>query len=94
MKRNRRVRKAPARKPAEQGVDQRLAALAARTLAGERVECAWELFRLQYFPGWKPPRIAGELGAWARRHGIEVAFDTRRLHNVDMIFLILARCSG
>ena len=94
MKTSRRARKTAARKPGQQGIEQRLDAFAAKVHAGRPVECAWELFRLQYFPGWKPARIAGELGAWQRRHGITVTFDIRKSYNVDMIFMIFTRCSG
>ncbi|MGH8667750.1 MAG: hypothetical protein ACREUN_04265 [Burkholderiales bacterium] len=57
-------------------------------LAGNRIECAWELFRLQYFPGCKPADIAGALGAWSRRQGINVQFEIRKTHNVDIIFMV------
>lgn len=77
-----------------ESVDRRLAALAARALAGEPAECAWELFRLEYFPGWKPARIAAALGAWSRRQGLTVSFEIRKQHNVDIIYMLFARCSG
>ena len=69
-------------------VDQRLSQICVRALAGEHVECAWELFRLQHFPGWKPAEIAGALGAWSRRHAIKVQFGIRKLHKVDVIFMV------
>jgi hypothetical protein len=43
-------------------IDERLAQLAADVQAGKRVECAWELFRLNYFPGWPHERVAAALG--------------------------------
>ena len=69
-------------------VDQRLSQICARALAGEPVECAWEMFRLQHFPGWKPTDIAGALGAWSLRHAIKVEFGIRKLHNLDVIFMV------
>jgi hypothetical protein len=36
----------------------RLAPIAANALAGKYVECSWELFRLQHFPGWPHERVA------------------------------------
>jgi hypothetical protein len=81
-------RKRRARKPARSGVDQRLSQICAKALAGEPVECAWEIFRLQHFPGWKPTDIAGALGAWSLRHGIKVEFGIRKLHSVDVIFMV------
>jgi hypothetical protein len=59
------------------GVDHRLAALAAEIVAGRRVECAWAAFRIVHFPG--DLEAAGELGAWARRSGVGVDFDERKI---------------
>jgi hypothetical protein len=75
----------------DQQIDQRLSRLASPVLAGDRTECAWELFRLQYFPGWKPADIAGALGAWSRRHAINVQFEIRKAHNVDTIYMVFTR---
>ncbi len=75
-------------------IDSRLAGLAARALAGERVECAWELFRLHYFPGWKPARVAGTVAGWSARQAIHVAFETRKMHGVDTIFMIFTAREG
>lgn len=72
----------------DQQIDQRLSRFAAPVLAGNRIECAWELFRLQYFPGWKPAHIAGALGAWSRRQAINLQFEIRKTHNVDTIFMV------
>ena len=49
-------------------IAERLAPIAAKALAGEHVvECAWQLFRLQYFPGWPHERVAAALGLWSTR---------------------------
>ena len=72
-------------------VDRRLAALAARVRNEKEVEYAWELFRLEYFPGWKPARVASALATWSRRHAISVAFRIRKEHDVATIFMVLGR---
>jgi hypothetical protein len=73
-------------------IDQRLSRVAARIRAGERIEDAWELFRLQYFPGWRHTTVAGLLGAWSQRQGIRVQFEVRknRDHDLDTIFIVLS----
>jgi hypothetical protein len=72
---------------AEFTVDERLSALAAKALAGEHVECSWELFRLQYFPGWPNERVAEALGLWSTRTGVRVAFEGRTARNAPVIFV-------
>jgi hypothetical protein len=72
-------------------IDRRLAALAARAQAEKEIEYAWELFRLEYFPGWKPARVAGALAAWSRQHGINVAFRIRKEHDIATIFMVLTK---
>ena len=39
-------------------IDERLAWIVADVRAGKLVECSWELFRLQHFPGWPHERVA------------------------------------
>ena len=100
LKRNAPAAAAAEHEPAQ--IDRQLAGLAARALAGERVECAWELFRLHYFPGWKPARVAGAVAGWSGRQAIHVAFETRNMNGVDTIFMVFTareaapqdRCSG
>jgi hypothetical protein len=66
-------RKAQRRAPYGEGptIDERLAPIAAKALAGQHVECAWEFFCLQYFPGWEHERVAAALGLWSTRQGYE-----------------------
>jgi hypothetical protein len=45
--------------------------------AGKHVECSWEFFRLQHFPGWPHERVAAALGLWSTRQGIKVSFEAR-----------------
>jgi hypothetical protein len=72
-------------------IDQRLSRVAARVQAGGCIEDAWELFRLQYFPGWRHTTVAGLLGTWSQRQGIKVRFEVRkdRDHDLNMIFIVL-----
>jgi|InoplaM3SAM_1038581.scaffolds.fasta_scaffold37868_1 hypothetical protein len=72
-------------------IDRRLAALAVRARNEKEIEYAWELFRLEYFPGWKPARVASALATWSRRHAINVAFRIRKEHDVATIFMVLSR---
>ena len=72
-------------------IDRRLAALAVRVRNEKEIEYAWELFRLEYFPGWKPARVASALATWSRRHAINVAFRIRKEHDVATIFMVLGR---
>ena len=74
---------------AVKGIDERLSKVAAGVLAGHRFEDEWELFRLQYFPGWKHTKVAGTLGAWAQRHGIKVEFEVRKHHDFDLHVLFV-----
>jgi hypothetical protein len=62
-----------------------LAAIAADVRAGKHVECAWELFRLQHFPGWPHERVAAALGLWSTRQGIVVAFESRDIQTARAI---------
>jgi hypothetical protein len=39
--------------------------LVADVRAGKHVECSWEFFRLQHFPGWPRERLAAALGTVA-----------------------------
>jgi hypothetical protein len=41
------------------------------------VECSWELFRLQHFPGWPHERVAAALGLWSTQQGVKVSFEAR-----------------
>jgi hypothetical protein len=68
-----------AQDPDAGGIDERLSQIAAEVLAGQHVEFAWELFRLQYFPGREHEEVAAVLGAWSRRHGIKVRFEGRTM---------------
>jgi hypothetical protein len=72
-------------------IDQRLSKVAARVKAGDCIEDAWELFRLQYFPGWRHTTVAGLLGAWSQRQGIKARFEVRkdRDHDLNIIFIVL-----
>jgi hypothetical protein len=89
--RGRHTRKPPrrARRVAPRGdgptIDERLAAIAADVHAGKYVECAWELFRLQHFPGWPHERVAAVLGLWSTRQGIVVAFVSRDMEAAGAI---------
>jgi hypothetical protein len=60
--------------------------LAAEVLAGKHVECAWELFRLQHFPGWEHEDVAAALGAWATRHGIKVT-EGRTVRKLSVVWV-------
>jgi hypothetical protein len=73
-------------------IDRRLSKLAAQVLAGHHFEDAWELFRLQFFTGWKHTTVAGILGAWSQRQGIKVDFEVRKDQRSDLntIFIVLA----
>jgi hypothetical protein len=91
-RRIRRLRPPSAAEEAER-IDRSLAGFAARVRSGAPLECAWELFRLQYFPGWKPARVAAAVAAWSQREAISVAFEIRKVHSVDIIFMVFT-CSG
>jgi hypothetical protein len=71
------------RGPVADQIDRRLSALAAKVLAGHHVEFAWELFRLQHFPGWDHEEVAAALGAWSRRHGLKVTFEGRTVRDAS-----------
>jgi hypothetical protein len=64
---------------------------AAHVQAGQHHECAWELFRFRHFKGMSHEEAAGALAAWARQQGITVAFELRKVRDVDVIFLCSAR---
>ena len=68
-------------------VDERLSAIAAKALAGEHVECSWELFLLQYFPEWPHERVTAALGLWSTHTGIPVSFEGRPARNAPVIFV-------
>jgi hypothetical protein len=68
----------------EPGFDVRLEPLAAHVLAGHHYECAWELFRFGHFKGLNDDQAARELGALARRQGITVAFEVRKVRGADV----------
>jgi hypothetical protein len=72
-------------------VDQRLSAIAAQALAGHHVESAWELFRLQHFPGWEQQEIAAVLGVWSHRHGIELTFEGRTVQDLQVTWVCFRR---
>ena len=63
----------------ESGLDKRLSAVAAEVIAGRRVEVSWVAFRIVHFPGTDDLEAAGELGAWARRNGVGVDFEERKI---------------
>jgi hypothetical protein len=97
-----RGRRAPRPKPARKArraaprgagptIDERLAPIAADALAGKHVECSWELFRLQHFPGWPHERVAAALGMWSTRLGIRVIFEGRTVNDVPVILVCFAR---
>jgi hypothetical protein len=79
--------RALARDPEADRIDQRLSALAAKVLAGDAVECAWELFRVQYFPGWEHEDVAAALGLWATRTGVKVTFESHEIRGVPVIWV-------
>jgi hypothetical protein len=59
-------------------IEERLAGVRAEALAAKVChELPWELFRLQYFPGWPHERVAAALGIWQRSAGIDVKWDER-----------------
>jgi hypothetical protein len=70
-------------------LDKRLAAHAEYIHAGNYYESAWRLFRLGHFKGLTDEEAARALGAWARTHGIVVAFDVRRFGKDEALFVIL-----
>jgi hypothetical protein len=67
------------------GIDQRLSKIAEEVLAGKHYECAWELFRVQYFPGLEH----AILGAWSTRHGVRVTFEKRTVREMPVIFVCI-----
>jgi hypothetical protein len=75
-------------------LDDRLRQVAAEAGAGRQVEYAWELFRLQYFPGWKHTKVAGALGAWSQRKAIKLEFKVRKVHSLDVIFVVFTAQVG
>jgi hypothetical protein len=54
----------------------------------------WAAFRIVHFPGMDDLEAAGELGAWARRNGVGVDFQERKvriggtLH--DVLYVLFA----
>ena len=76
------------------GPDHRLSALASEVTAGRRVECPWAALRIVHFPNVDDLEAAGELGEWARRNGVEVDFDQRKLRiggiEHDVIYVLFA----
>jgi hypothetical protein len=68
-------------------IDERLAPIAADVLAGNHVECRWELFRLQYFPGWPHERVRAALGLWGLRAGVAVCLERRDVRDSPVIFV-------
>jgi hypothetical protein len=69
------------------GIDERLSKVAEKALAGEHIECAWELFRRQHFPGWPHERIAAALGMWSTRTSIRVSFEGRTVRELPVIYV-------
>jgi hypothetical protein len=63
-------------------------------LAGRRVEVSWVAFRIVHFPGMDDLEAAGELGAWARRCGVGVDFQERKVKigstEHDVLFVLFA----
>ena len=57
--------------------------------AGKVIDCAWELFRLQHFPGHEHEQAAAELSEWAGENGIEVEFHARKVRDRDVVFVLL-----
>jgi hypothetical protein len=68
-------------------IDQRLSEIAQEALAGQHVERPWDLFLVQYFPGWEHEQVAAALGAWSTRQGIRVAFESRPVRDLRVIFV-------
>src|SRR5687767_1624975 len=73
-------------------IDERLAAIAADVRAGKHVECGWELFRLQHFPGWPQERVAAALGLWSTRQSIRVSFEWRDMDAAGAIIPGIVVC--
>lgn len=71
------------------GIDKRLSAVAEYIHAGNYYESAWKLFWLGHFKGLTDEEAARALGAWARAHGIVVAFDVRRVGKDEALYVIL-----
>jgi hypothetical protein len=71
-------------------IDERLAGVAAAIRAGKHLECSWELFRLQHFPGWPHERVAAALGMWSKRAGITVSFEARDIESAGAIIPAIA----
>ncbi len=71
-------------------IDRRLSQVAGEVLGGKYFECPWELFRLQYFPGWEHDRAAGALVQWCARHGFIVRFGPRTVRD-EAIFYVCIR---
>ena len=54
-------------------------ALAAEVISGRRVECPCETMRILHFPNMDDLEAAGELEGWARRNGVGVDFEQRKI---------------
>ena len=71
-----------------------MAAVAAEVIAGRCVEVSWVAFRVVHFPGMDDLEAAGELGAWARRNGVGVGFEERKIRiggtQHDVLFVLFA----
>ena len=70
--------------------DDRLSTLASDVLAGYDYECAWELFRFGHFRGMDDGKSATVLARWARAHCINAAFKTRKVRNLEVMYVCLS----
>lgn len=63
--------------------------IAAQVHAGKHFEDAWELFRVQHFPGRDHEEAAEELAEWALERDLQVDFETRRIRDQLVIFVLI-----
>jgi hypothetical protein len=69
---------------AEASRDERLSAIAAHVLAGQR-----DLFRFGQLKAGSHERAVAELAGWSRRNGLEPSFEVRKVRGVDVVFVVL-----
>lgn len=67
--------------------------LAAEVHAKGAVECPWELFRLQHWPGRDHEDAAAQAAMWADENDIHIDFDIRKREAgrgrlVDVIYVL------
>jgi hypothetical protein len=80
----------PAEEPYTDRVNRQLASIAGWVLEEQiPYDCPWDDFRFMYFRGKDNETAARELGAWADSLGIDVEFEQRREHRLDVIYVVL-----